>query len=300
MKLNAEELKNFLEEKTAKYNSPAFIESDPVSIPHRFTKKEDIEISAFLSSVIAWGNRKSIITNATRLMQMMDDSPHDFILRHSPSDLKPLKKFVHRTFNGNDTVYFVRSLKNIYMNHGGLGGVFREAGNNKLHNKTSSPNPFSEKRMGTHDGDDIKENALKNKRTSALFSMTSEDSVANRIHCLKKIFYSLPPHARTTKHLPDPLRNSSSKRINMFLRWMVRNDSKGVDFGLWNFLQPSQLYIPLDVHTGNVARKLGLLKRKQNDWKAVAELTSRLSTFDSTDPVKYDFALFGLGVFEKF
>lgn len=257
MKLSEAELKNFLEEKTAKYNSPAFIESDPISIPHRFTKKEDIEISAFLSAVIAWGNRKSIITNANRLMEMFDNSPHDFILNHSPADLKPLKKFIHRTFNGTDAVYFVRSLKNIYLNHEGLSGVFKEA-------------------------------------TSA-----NDDSLSHHIHHLKKVFYSLP-RARTTKHLPDPLANSSSKRINMFLRWMVRKDNCGVDFGLWNFIPPSQLSIPLDVHTGNVARKLGLLKRKQSDWKAVEKLTSILRNFDADDPVKYDFALFGLGVFEKF
>ena len=257
MKLSAEELKNFLEAKTAKYNSPAFIESDPISIPHRFTKKEDIEISAFLSAVIAWGNRKSIIANATRLMEMFDNSPHYFILHHSPADIKPLRKFVHRTFNGADTIYFVRSLKNIYLNHGGLSGVF------KAHsNKT-------------------------------------DDNLAASITHMKKIFYSLP-RPRTTKHLPDPLANSSAKRINMFLRWMIRHDKCGVDFGLWKFIEPSQLSIPLDVHTGNVARKLGLLKRKQSDWKAVAELTSMLRTFDSSDPVKYDFALFGLGVFEKF
>ena len=256
MKLSTEELKDFLEEKTAKYNSPAFIESDPVSIPHRFVKKEDIEISGFLSAVIAWGNRKSIIANANRLMIMIDNTPHEFILHHSPADLKPLRNFVHRTFNGADAIYFVRSLKNIYLRHGGLSGVF------------------------STEAKDLR-------------------SCAANIHQLKKIFYSIP-RPRTTKHLPDPLANSSAKRINMFLRWIVRQDNCGVDFGIWNFIKPSQLCIPLDVHTGNIARKLGLLKRKQNDWKAVAELTTHLRQFDADDPVKYDFALFGLGVFEKF
>ena len=256
MKLSEAELKKFLEEKVWAYNQPAFIESDPISIPHRYTKKEDIEISAFLSAIISWGNRKAIVANAWRLMQVMDNSPHDFILSHSATDLFQLKKFVHRTFNGSDAVYFICSLRNIYHNHGGLSEVFGNA-------------------------------------------VPQEDSMAHRIHHFKKIFYSLPG-ARTEKHLPDPLENSAAKRINMFLRWMVRKDKGGVDFGIWHFISPPELFIPLDVHTGNIARKLGLLKRKQNDWKAVAELTSRLRTFDAADPVKYDFALFGLGMFEKF
>jgi uncharacterized protein (TIGR02757 family) len=257
MKYNVEGLKNFLEEKALHYNSPDFIDSDPISIPHRFTTKEDIEISAFLTSVIAWGNRKSIIASSTRFMQMMDNSPHQFVLHHTVADLEPLKTFVHRTFNGSDTVYFVRAMKKIFLRHNGLSGLFEKI---------------------------LSEN---------------NNSIPITLHHIKNIFYSLP-HPRTTKHLPDPLRNSSSKRINMFLRWMVRKDNRGVDFGLWNFIHPSQLFIPLDVHSGNTARKLGLLHRKQNDWKAVEELTSALRLFDSQDPVKYDFALFGLGVFEKF
>jgi uncharacterized protein (TIGR02757 family) len=257
MKLSDKELKDFLEEKTFQYNSPSFIESDPVSIPHRFSKKEDIEISAFLSAVIAWGNRKAIVASAARIMELMDNSPHEFILHHTASDLKRFKKFVHRTFNGGDAIYFIRSLKNIYKNHGGMECIFQ-----------------------SH------------------FSHSHTD-LSPVLSGFKATFYELPK-SRTQKHLPDPLKNSSSKRMNMFLRWMVRNDKKGVDFGLWKFVSPSQLSIPLDVHTGNVARKLGLLKRKQSDWKAVTELTARLQKFDPNDPVKYDFALFGLGVFEKF
>ena len=257
MKFTDKELKDFLEEKTFKYNSPSFIESDPISIPHRFSKKEDIEISGFLSAVIAWGNRKAIIVSANRMMQLMDNAPHEFIVHHTAADLKHFKKFVHRTFNGGDAVYFIRSLKNIYKNHGGMETVFK--------------NHFS----------------------------SSHPDISSSLSGFKTAFYRLPK-ARTQKHLPDPLKNSSAKRMNMFLRWMVRNDKHGVDFGLWDFAMPSQLSIPLDVHTGNVARKLGLLKRKQSDWKAVTELTTRLRTFDPNDPVKYDFALFGLGVFEKF
>ena len=257
MKLSDKELKDFLEEKTHQYNAPAFVADDPISIPHRFSKKEDIEISGFLSAVIAWGNRKSIVAAASRMMELMDNSPHEFVLQHSNADLSRFKKFVHRTFNGNDTIYFIRSLKNIYQNQKGIEGIFQK-----------------------HVSD-------------------TDFDLASAISGFKAAFYKLPK-ARTYKHLPDPLQNSAAKRMNMFLRWLVRRDHKGVDFGIWKFISPSQLSIPLDVHTGIVARKLGLLKRKQNDWKAVKELNTRLRTFDPHDPVKYDFALFGLGVFEKF
>lgn len=257
MKFSNKELKDFLEEKTLQYNSPSFIADDPISIPHRFTKKEDIEISGFLAAVIAWGNRKAIVASAARMMELMDDSPYDFILHHRATDLKRFQKFVHRTFNGGDAVYFIRSLKNIYKNHGGMESIFQK------------------------------------------HFLKSDSDLSPALSGFKATFYSLPD-ARTQKHLPDPSKNSSAKRMNMFLRWMVRKDKQGVDFGLWKFVSPSQLSIPLDVHTGNVARKLGLLKRKQSDWKAVTELNTRLREFDSDDPVKYDFALFGLGVFEKF
>ncbi|SRR5258706_1051399 len=257
MKFSDKELKDFLEEKTLRYNSSSFISDDPISIPHRFSKKEDIEISGFFSAVIAWGNRKAIVAAGSRLAELMDNSPHEFILHHSPADLNRFKKFVHRTFNGGDAIYFIRSLKNIYKNHGGMESIFQRH-----------------------------------------ISLSDAD-LSPALSGFKAMFYILPG-ARTQKHLPDPLQNSSAKRMNMFLRWLVRNDKQGVDFGLWKFIKPSQLSIPLDVHTGNVARKLGLLKRKQNDWKAVMELTARLREFDPNDPVKYDFALFGLGVFEKF
>ena len=257
MRFSDTELKDFLEEKTNQYNSPAFIADDPVSIPHRFSKKEDIEISGFLSSVIAWGNRKAIIAAATRMMELMDNSPHEFVVHHTAADLGRFKKFVHRTFNGRDAAYFIRALKNIYSKHGGMENIFL---------KSISP---------------------------------SDSELSSALSHFKATFYTLPK-ARTQKHLPDPLQNSSAKRMNMLLRWFVRNDKKGVDFGIWKSVSPSQLSIPLDVHTGNVARKLGLLQRKQNDWKAVMELNTRLRRFDPVDPVKYDFALFGLGVFEKF
>ena len=251
------ELKRFLDEKAAYYNQPLFIESDPIQIPHQFSKKEDIEIAAFLVATIAWGNRKSIIKNGTRLMQLMGQAPYDFVTHFSEEkDAENLKTFVHRTFNGYDLIYFIKALQHIYKNHNGLEGVF---------------STFSE-----------------------------EENLQPAIHHFKKVFFSLPHLKRTEKHVSDPLKNSAAKRINMFLRWMVRNDSTGVDFGIWKSLSASQLSCPLDVHSGRVARSLSLLKRKQNDAKAVQELDKSLRKLDAEDPVKYDFALFGLGVFEAF
>ncbi|UII79725.1 TIGR02757 family protein [Flagellimonas sp. CMM7] len=250
------ELKDFLDEKVEQYNNPKFLEEDPLQIPHRFSKKEDIEISGFLTATIAWGNRKSIINNASRLMELLDNTPHDFILNHTEADLEKLAPFVHRTFNGSDLQYFIQSLQNIYANHDGLESVFVQ--------------------------------------------QQEKDSLQSAISKFKEVFFELPHLTRTMKHVSDPNKGSAAKRINMFLRWMVRNNNTGVDFGIWKQLNPSQLSCPLDVHSGNVARKLKLLKRKQNDAKALAELDKSLRKMDPKDPVKYDFALFGLGVFEKF
>ena len=250
------ELKDFLDQKVIQYNHPKFLEDDPLQIPHRFTKKEDIEISGFLTATIAWGNRKSIITNASRLMELLDNAPHDFVKNHSEGDLERLEGFVHRTFNATDLQFFIRSLQNIYQNHGGLETIF-------LNHQQS-------------------------------------DSLQTAISEFKSVFFELSHPKRTEKHVSDPNKGSAAKRINMFLRWMVRDSSAGVDFGIWKSLSPAQLSCPLDVHSGNVARKLGLLKRKQNDAKALFELDKNLRKLDPVDPVKYDFALFGLGVFEKF
>ena len=254
--MNKTELKEFLDAKVEQYNTPKFIKSDPIQIPHQFTLKEDIEISGFLTATIAWGNRKSIINNAKRMVALLDNSPYDFIINHEISDLEKLQPFVHRTFNGDDAIQFIKSLKHIYLNHNGLEAVFT-------------------KHAESH-------------------------SVQNAISKFKTTFFEVEHLARTQKHVSDPLKNSAAKRINMFLRWMVRNDKTGVDFGIWNSLSPSQLSCPLDVHSGNVARKLGLLSRKQNDAKALLDLDTALRKLDPNDPVKYDFALFGLGVFEGF
>lgn len=254
--MTRKELKEFLDVKVEEYNQIQFLDSDPIQIPHAFTLKEDIEISGFLTATIAWGNRKSIINNANRMMDLLDHSPYDFIMNHRPKDLERFEGFVHRTFNSTDLMYFVKSLQHIYRNHGGMEAVFA--------------------------------------------ANVDADSVQNAISGFKKVFFELPHEQRTTKHISDPLKGSAAKRINMFLRWMVRDASTGVDFGLWTQIQPKQLSCPLDVHSGNVARKLGLLKRKQNDAKALMELDTSLRKLDPDDPVKYDFALFGLGVFEKF
>jgi uncharacterized protein (TIGR02757 family) len=258
--MNHSELKDFLDEKVELYNNPNFIESDPVQIPHLFSLKEDIEIAGFLSATIAWGNRKMIIKNSHRMMDLMGNAPYDFVMSHSEQNLEELESFVHRTFNGQDYSTFIRSLKHIYKNHGGLETVF----------------------------------------TKNQFPGIETASTQRSIHEFKKIFFEIPHQYRTQKHISDPLNNSAAKRINMYLRWMIRQDNKGVDFGIWKSISPAALSCPLDVHSGNVARKLGLLTRKQNDSKALAELDLQLRKLDATDPVKYDFALFGLGVFEGF
>lgn len=250
------DIKDFLEEKVRLYNHPRFIESDPICIPHQYHLKEDIEIAGFLVSTIAWGNRTMIIKNGLKMMQLMGDSPYDFVMHYHEDHLATFDDFVHRTFNHLDFKYFVKALQNIYANHGGLESVISAAVTN------SSTQPA--------------------------------------IHALKEIFFSLPHPARTVKHVSDPMTGSSAKRLNMYLRWMVRQDNCGVDFGIWKSVPPSVLSCPLDVHSGNVARKLGLISRPQNDAKALAELDQSLRLMDKDDPVKYDFALFGLGVFEKF
>lgn len=250
------DLKSFLEEKVEQYNHIKFIDTDPIQIPHRFSQKEDIEIAGFLTATIAWGNRKSIIKNANRIIEFMDNSPYDFVLNHTNKDLLKINGSIHRTFNSVDLQFFIKSLKNIYINYGGLENVFA--------------------------------------------ARQQEKNTFYLIERFRNIFFELQHFDRTQKHISNPVKNSSAKRINMFLRWMVRKDNKGVDLGIWNSISPSQLVCPLDVHSGNVARKLDLIQRKQNDWKAVSELMDNLSLFDSEDPVKYDFALFGLGAFEDF
>jgi uncharacterized protein (TIGR02757 family) len=255
--MNTENIKKLLDKKYNLYNNPDFIPSDPISIPHRFTKHEDIEISGFLVATIAWGQRTTIVKNGFRLMELMDNSPHDFVMGAGPYDLRRLSTFVHRTFNGDDCLFFIESMKSIYSDYGSLESAF---------------------------SDGLKE---------------SDNDVFNAIIHFRDLLLMSTHLPRSQKHIANPATGSTAKRINMFLRWMVRKDNHGVDFGLWKSISPALLCCPLDVHVGNIARRLGLLNRKQNDWRAVEELTARLRQFDAADPVKYDFALFGMGVFEK-
>lgn len=253
-----QQIKELLDEKYFQFNNSAFIETDPISIPHQFSKKEDIEIAAFLVATIAWGQRKSIINNGNKLMLLMNHEPHEFILNFTKSDEKRFQNFVHRTFNSTDCVFFLKSLQHIYLKCGGLEQAF-----------------------------------------SLNFS-AKDNNIKNAIVNFRSLFLEMKHQARSEKHLSNPNAKSSAKRLSMYLRWMVRKDKLGVDFGLWKNIKPSQLCLPLDVHTGNVSRKLGLLQRTQNDWQAVEEITEVLKQFDAKDPIKYDFALFGLGAFDGF
>lgn len=249
-------LKDFLDKKVAEFNTPDFIPLDPVSIPHRFSQQQDIEIMGFFASILAWGQRKTIINKCIELAERMDNAPYDFVLNHEEEDLKSLLGFKHRTFNDTDLLYFISFFKQHYQHYTSLEDAFLQGS-------------FSEER---------------NKVEQALIGFRS-------------YFFSLPDYPiRTRKHVSSPLQKSSCKRLNMFLRWMVRKDDAGVDFGLWTRLQPKDLICPCDVHVERVARKFGLIQRDKVDWNTALELTENLRLLDPQDPVKYDFALFGLGV----
>lgn len=253
--VKTDSLKDFLNTKVDLYNQPSFIPDDPVSIPHLFTKKQDIEIAGFFAAIFAWGNRTTIIRKSRELMQLMDMRPHEFCLHHNDKSLKKLIAFKHRTFNPTDLLYFIDFLHHHYKNEDSLETAFTNHG----------------------------------------------DTIETMLTGFHHYFFSLEhvPN-RTRKHIATPERNSSCKRLNMFLRWMVRNDDRGVDFGIWHRISPAQLICPLDLHVTRVARRFKLLNRKQTDWKAAVELTQSLRSLDPLDPVKYDFALFGLGVIEKY
>lgn len=258
LNINQQELKSYLDSCVKKFNTPDFIENDPISIPHQFSQKQDIEIMGFWVSMLAWGQRKTIINKANELIELMDGAPYDFILNHEETDRKAFLNFKHRTFQAIDTLYFLTFFQDFYKKNESLESAFSKHLTPKSKNIEPALKGFHEQ------------------------------------------FFSLPdaPH-RTRKHVSTPIRNSACKRLNMFLRWMVRKDKKGVDFGIWKKIKPAQLLMPLDVHVDRVARRLNLLERKQTDWKSVIELTNNLKQFDPKDPVKYDFALFGMGVLEK-
>ncbi len=269
-----ENLKAFLDSKVAQYNQPAFIANDPVSIPHMFSKKQDIEIMGFWAAVLAWGQRVTIINKCRELIKLMDDAPYDFIINHEEPDLKKLLHFKHRTFNDIDTLYFISFFRYHYKNHESLEAAF-------LPQKT----PID------HQAGEYLKRA----------EIVDHEPIELYLNHFRRYFFSLPdfPH-RTKKHISSPSQKSTCKRLNMFLRWMVRKDNYGVDFGIWNNITPAELIMPCDLHVDRVSRKLNLITRKQTDWQTAVELTTRLREFDPMDPVKYDFALFGLGIEEKF
>lgn len=248
-------LQSKLDTLVERYNHPGFIKDDPISIPHQFSTLQDIEIIGFWIAMLAWGQRKTIINSAKKLLKHMDNAPYDFILNHEEKDRQAFLEFKHRTFQPTDTLYFLEFFQQYYKNNQSLETAF------------------------------------------AQHIQPSDDHIGNGLIGFHNIFFSLEDAPkRTRKHVATPIRKSTCKRLCMFLRWMVRQDKKGVDFGLWTSIKPSQLLMPLDVHVDRVARQFGLIERKQTDWKTVLELTDNLKAFDATDPVKYDFALFGYGL----
>jgi len=254
--MSAQDVHELLELLHDRYNRPEFIDSDPVSLPRRYTLKEDAEIAGFLTATISWGNRKSILQSASRMLGRMGDSPFDYVMQASTGELNRMDGAIHRTFQSVDLRFFILSLRAIYTRYDGLESLFTKAFRN-------------------HCG------------------------AAGSIHEVRGVFLQTPHEQRSEKHFADPLAGSSAKRINMFLRWMVRNDGRGVDLGLWKDIPMSVLSIPLDVHSGHTAREIGLLKRTASDARAVEELDEALRKYDAIDPVRYDYALFGAGVEKK-
>lgn len=248
-------LKEFLDQKVEQYNTPAFIENDPICIPHSFDLKQDKEIMGFFAAIFAWGQRKTIINKCRELSSRMDNTPYDFIINHTDKDLQVLGGFKHRTFNDTDLLYCVDFIKRHYQK-----------------------------------ADSMEE----------AFISSDKSNIESALNHFQRYFFDSPDApSRTRKHIPSPIQKSACKRLNMYLRWMVRKDNKGVDFGLWSGIKPKDLICPLDLHVERTARKLGLLQRDKADWKAAIELTENLREFDSEDPVKYDFALFGISIEEK-
>lgn len=255
---NIQKIKNLLNEKLRLYHQPSFILNDPISVPHRFTKKQDIEISGLFAAVLAWGNRTTIINSTNKILQWMDESPHDFILHHQERELKRFIHFAHRTFNATDLLYFIAFLKYHYQQSDSLEAAF------------------------------VNEKQYK------------EENVEKALIHFHKYFFSIEHPERTKKHIATPERKSACKRINMYLRWMVRKDKKGVDFGIWNKIKPSQLICPLDIHVARVAHRLRLLPNEQSHWQNAVGLTQQLRQLNSSDPTIYDYALFSLGASERF
>lgn len=257
MPLDKHSLRDLLDQKVNQYNQPSFISGDPISVPHRYSRLQDIEISGLIAAIFSWGQRKTIINKSLEFMKMMDDAPYDFVLNHKESDLKNISSFKHRTFSGLDALYFISFFKRYYSENHSLEKIFESS-----------------------------------------FKSGGAKSALSDFHNL--FFDSDFAPARTRKHISTPQRKSACKRLNMFLRWMVRQDKCGVDFGCWKKISPASLIMPIDLHVERVARKLKLINRKQVDWETAEELTANLRKLNPDDPVRYDFALFGLGTIEKF
>jgi uncharacterized protein (TIGR02757 family) len=289
------DIRAFLDSKTEQYNNPAFIENDPIVIPHLFTKKQDIEIMGFFASILAWGQRKTIINKCRELIERMDGSPYDFILNHLETDLQSLLGFKHRTFNDTDLLYFVSFFKYHFSNYDSLEDAFLPSRTGLFKNEVFR-DEFIDEVPGTKPGTSFSSPACYLEELQ-----TDSHRVETMLNHFRAYFFSLPDYPpRTIKHVSSPSQKSTCKRLNMFLRWMVRKDDCGVDFGVWNRISPSQLICPCDVHVERVSRKLGLIHRKQVDWLTAVELTENLKKLDPLDPVRYDFALFGLGIEEKY
>lgn len=256
MEQSFSDLKKYLDRKSDEYNQPDFILNDPISVPHRFDLQHDIEIAGFLTATLSWGQRPVVISSSMALLQLMDNEPYNFLVNARENEFSRFLKFVYRTFNGDDCLFFMHALRHLYLQFETMETIFTEG-------------------------------------------YRKDQSIRQGIDSFRAAFFREPHLNRSRKHISDPSRGAAAKRLNMFLRWMVRSDKHGVDFGIWKSINPAHLMCPLDIHSGNVARKLGLLKRTQDDWRAVEELTANLRTFDPADPVKYDFALFGIGINEK-
>jgi len=282
------ELQDFLEKKVVEYNHPSFIAKDPVSVPHRYSDLQDIEIAGLFAAVFAWGNRTTIVRKSNELLERMDYAPFDFIKNHRNTDLKQFLHFKHRTFNSTDLLYFIRFLKSHYARNDSLESAFL---------------PDDTARIKIHPFETVVKNSGTNKRQTLSHSDIYEDNEFARkaLSNFYRRFFSLRnAPERTRKHIASPDRNSTCKRLNMYLRWMVRQDNNGVDFGIWKNISAADLICPVDLHVARVARSFGLITRQQTDWQTAMELTRALREMDKTDPVKYDFALFGLGITEKY
>lgn len=287
-----ENLKAFLDSKVEQYNRVDFIENDPIVIPHQFSLKQDIEIMGFFASILAWGQRKTIINKCHELVRRMDGEPFNFIKNHQDSDLKNLLGFKHRTFNDTDLLYFIHFFKHHYFKYNSLEDAFIPLQKHEFRQEFLDENDAEMQQVDLSSPTCYLAN---------LKAVGVTGNIEKYLNYFRTYFFSLPDYPqRTIKHVSSPAQKSTCKRLNMFLRWMVRKDDKGVDFGIWSKIKPSQLVCPCDLHVDRVARKLNLISRKQTDWQTAVELTGRLLEFDKSDPVKYDFALFGLGIEARF